>query len=66
MGGRKTSSTLSERHHPEAVRQDLHPPPSLTAAVFGHPAHVRGQPVDVEVLPVEVGALLVPEILLQL
>lgn len=41
-------------------------PLPLTAAVFGHPAHVRGQPVDVKVLPIEVGALLVPEILLQL
>lgn len=41
-------------------------PLPLTAAVFGNPAHVRGQPVDVKVLPIEVGALLVPEILLQL
>lgn len=48
--------------HPEAGAR----PPPLTAAVFGHPAHVGGQPVDVEVLPVEVSALLVPEILLQL
>lgn len=41
-------------------------PPPLTAAVFGNPAHVGGQPVDVEVLPIEVGALLIPKILLQL
>lgn len=48
--------------HPEEGAR----PPPLTAAVFGHPAHVGGQPVDVEVFPVEVSALLVPEILLQL
>ena len=41
-------------------------PLALTATVLGHPAHICGQPVDVEVLPIEVSALLIPEILLQL
>lgn len=47
-------------------RQDLHPPQPLTAAVFGNPAHICGQPIDVEVFPIKVGTLLIPEILLQL
>ena len=41
-------------------------PLALTATVLGHPAHICGQPVDVEVLPIKVSALLIPEILLQL
>lgn len=38
------------------------PPDALTSAVLGDPAHIGQQPVDVEMLPVEVGALLVPEV----
>lgn len=67
-GGRDTRSTLPKHPHPMAVIQEAGSasPQPLTAAVFGNPAHIRGQPVDVEVLPIEVGALLIPEILLQL
>lgn len=56
---------LSECHQPDAAICISLPRP-LTATVFGNPAHVRGQPVDVKVLPIKVGTLLVPEILLQL
>lgn len=48
--------------HPEGGTVPL----ALTSTVLGHPAHICGQPIDVEVLPIEVGALLIPEILLQL
>jgi len=38
----------------------------LTSAVLGHPADVGRQAVDVEVAPVEGGALLLPEVFLLL